>query len=1338
MRTRLALVSALLLAAPSIARAQDWDVGPSRPARPSRPSRPARPSRPTPPAPPPSPAANNERRDRAIEHLLDNLLRNPADASAALPALLRLVRDRDGDLDRLVADLRARADGPANAPPSTDPSPNPLGANLLLGEIHRQDGRLDEALARFRAAASRAPQDPAPHRAMGEILRQMDRVDEAATQLSEALSLTPQRAAQADLLRALMELSAARGDVAAARGHHTRLSALFPGSAAVRRELADALMTRRLYAEAAVEFQSLVRALAGDNRVLPPALRDLGRAQLRAGDADGALASFRRALSLSASDAGLRRELYDEITEVYTQRNDLAGWITRLQRDEPPSRERWMLLGRLLAEQGRTDDAIAATRRAVDLRPQDVDGHVALIQLLTQSARLDELLAARRRLVAAAPRNPQYVIDLADDLVRTGHRAEALQLLAQASARGGSDPEVHERLAQAYARMGDARLALRETELMARAAPEDPDALEALGERYLEQGDEARAMATWARIRDGARDRARGLAALAEVYARHDRVNEALLAYREALALRPDEVDWHKGAAVVQERARLLDGAIASWRRVIELARDQRELRREARARIVNLWLLQGRLPAMVESLERAFRATPPDLEAGRDLAEAYARMHREPEAEAILRALIASDAADVPSLVALERVRARGGDLDGAIEVLRRLARVDPRNAREWYQRIAQHALALHRDDEAIDAAAHAVQLNPDDAQGHLRLGELYRARGDTAPAVASLRRALALNDRLFPTYFQLADLHLGRNEPREAVDLYRRVIRLAQDDELVARAGRVAVQVAVASDAAQELERDLLAASAASPARVVLRRLLVDLYAALCRPLINVTRHGDPARAAQAREALARYGTRALKPLLDTLAEASSPQQRVAQEILGHLGNPGAAPALLALAERADAEIELRRASLRAAAAVADARALPRLVALMGAGDGPLASAAAWGVARIRTPAAAAALARALDPTHPSELRATAALGLAGTRDPAARAALLRALDAPGDDILRAAALLALGASGDPALLPRLRAARGGGFYLAAAALAALPAQRVRPELCADAVAPSLFASLAAPTLGVTLSDVAAAALVGCATGSAPIAQRVFDDPSRASSAYALFRAAVSSPLRDAAGLDAMRRFHAQVTSAARDAMALAEGQRRVLAALASRDAFPPLVRAVTDRAAFDAAREEVVAAVATRLAPLASSTDASTRRDALRVLGESPARAEALALIPRERDAPVAEAALSTLALAPEDRVADALDAQLAPSAPWSLRLAAVEALARSRATNSIGALARALREDPFAWVRAEAARGLRAHRDDASARAALTAAAQDADVAVRRAAAEALAP
>lgn len=1321
MRRALLLIAALL-AAPA-ARAQDWDVAPTRPSRPARPSRPTRPSRPATPrrAQPAPQAAVPDRRERAIEHLRDALLRNTADASAMLPALTRMIRERDGSLDALLTDLRARADA---APPSA-------AATFLLGELMRQEGRLEEALARLGAAATLSPEDPAPHRSLGELHRQMDHRAEAQRHLNDALRLTRDRTAQADILRALTALAVAGGDIAAARSHHARLTALFAGSVAVRRELADALMTQRQYREAVTEFEALSRALAGDNRVLPASLRDLGRAQLRAGDADAALVTLRRALRIVGGDVGVRRELYDEITEIYTQRNELDGWITELQTREPPSHEKWMLLGRLLAARGRTDEAIAATRRAVDLRPREIDGHIALIQLLTQAARLDELLVARRRLVAAAPRSPQYVTDLADDLLRTGRRAEALQLLAQASARAGGDSEVHERLAQAYARLGEPRLALRETELMARAAPDDPDALEALGERYLEQGDEGRAVNTWARIRDAARDRAHGLAALAEVYARHDRLNEALASFREAVALRDDQVDWHKGLAMVQERLRLLDPAIASWRRVLELASGQREVQREARGRIVNLWQVQGRLGAMVPSLERAFRGSPRDLEAGRDLAESLARLRRHDEAEAVLGELAVMDPGDVPTLVTLERVRAQRGDLDGAIEVLRRLVEADARNAREWYQRLAAHALALHRDEEALDAAAHAVRLNPDDANGHLRVGELYRARGNTASAIASLRRALALNDRLFPTYFQLADLHLGRDEPRDAIDLYRRVIRLAQDDELVARAGRTAVQLAVATESADELERDLLAASAASPARVVLRRLLVDLYRGLAHSHINALRFGDAEAVTRARAALARYGSRALKPLLDTLSEADSPQREPALELLGHLGNPGAAPALLTLVEREDAPLRLRRVALRAAAAVADARVLPRLVALITAPDGVMAGMSLWALARVDTPAARAALLRALADASRPQQQATSALLLTGRRDPALRAALLRVVDSSSNDLLRGAALLALGHSGDPVASSRATAITSSGYFLSAAGLALAPRSVPDPRRCAELVSPSLFSATPSPvSQGPALAQVAAAALASC--GDAPSSEAIrarIADPELASNPYQLFAALLGGPPGDEAGSAALQRFTPQIAAAAGAAMLVPATQAPVRRALLEPAAFPPLVA----RAAAEAlapARGAIISAVSPSLRAMATWPDERTRRDALRILasGDADARAAARALLATARGPTVAEAALAALRPA-----RDELDGwRLSRDAPWSLRLAEVEALSRGGGPSAVPPLARALRDDPNAWVRAAAAQGLREHAADAAARAALNAAASDPDPAVRDAA------
>lgn len=1269
-----------------------------------------------------------------IEHLLGVLLRGDDDNAVALPTLLRLVRERDGSLDGLTARLERLASGAAA---------EAAAATLVLGHILRQNVRLEEAITRYRRAAELAPSSSAPVLALADTERQMNRPSDALASYERALTLGVPADRQNDVLRAMLDLALAANDVTRARSYHQRLVARSGASLSVRRELGDALMTRRMFSDAATEFESVARALAGDNRVLPPVLRDLARAQMQADRLDEALATLNRALRIAGADAGVRRELYDDMTELRTRRHELDAWVRELS-EGTASVDRMMLLGRLHAEQGRFDQAIAAYRRAIALSPASVDAHVQLVQLLAQGARFEELLAARRRLVEVAPRNPAYVTDLADELVRAGRRAEALELLARASSRAGDDADLHERLAQVYARMGEPRLALRETELVARYDPSDPAALESLGERFMEAGDQTRAMATWARIRDGARDRARGAAALAEVYGRHDMPAQAIELYREAIALRPDELDFHKGLAVLEESARQFEPAIASWRRVIELARDDRDLRREARARIVNLWSLEGRLSIELPALERAFTATPPDLEAGRDLAEVYTRLRRFEDADRTLARLSTAAPGDVGTLAALERLRVQRGDLAGAIDALRRLVEADPRRAREGYQRLASHALALHRDAEAIEAAAHAVELSPDDASGHLRLGELYLAQGDAAQASAALRRAIALNDRLFPTYFVLADLYLARDEAREAVDLYRKVIRLCPDDEFVARAGRMAIQVAPAADAVADLERDLSSASVATPGRVVLRRLLVDLYAATSRPLIHTLRHGTPEAAAAARARLSGLGVRALKPLLDALSDSDAPRQRVALEILGHLGNPNATVGLLNVAE-GTASRDVRLGALRAAATLADPRALPRLVALARSDDSALATLAAWGVGHIRTPAATAALLPlAARGDHP-DAAAMATLMLSRTRSPAARATLLRALDAPTGAVTQAAAMLALGPVSDAAITRRLRALLVGPETTRAVAMAALGSLSTPDAAVVDDLARALFSPMIARFGGVEtpVRRVAARALVRLSTRGAQTSHDPLDDAEAASATAALI-GRVIDPQGDALdGSLALVTHRDAIARSAREALSTPQGIDRVLDALSTPDRVAPLTSEVATLSpeARDAARA-VVRAVTPALASLASHPDANVRRRVLRVLASSdaPEAAEALARAADDPDAAVAEAALSFLASREGQSPAtlSALTAQhLDLSAPWKTRLAAAAALGRSSSSEGAEALIRSLAADPLSIVRGAAARALARRASDPMVRAALERAArEDADATVRDLAARAL--
>jgi cellulose synthase operon protein C len=1310
--------------------AQDWDVGPARPSRPSRPSRPgiSRPAiqRPTAPTTPASPVTDTDRNQRTIQHLLSVLLGATDDNAVALPSLLRLVRERDGSLDVLIADLERRASSSGSDAP---------GASLLLGHIQRQNGHVEDALAHYQRAALHTS-SPAPFLALAECFRQLNRNTEAVAAYERALEFRSDH--RESTLRALIDLSIASNDVNHARSWHQRLVAISPQSASVRRELADALMTRRMFAEAVTEYHTLSRSLAGDNRVLAPVLRDLGRAQLQGGQLDEAVVTFRRALTIAGADAGVRRELLDDMTELRTRRNELADWIHELEQSTP-SWERAMLLGRLHAEQGRMDQAIASYRRASALRPADVDALVHLAQLLAQGAQLDALLAVRRRLAQVAPRNPTYVIELADGLIRNGRRAEALQTLARHSVLAGDDADMHERLAQVYARLGEQRLALRETELVARYDPSDPDALEALGERQLEQGDRVRALATWQRIRESARDRARGAAALAEVYARHDMAQQAIELYQEAIGLRPDELDFHKGLAVVEESLHQIDAAIASWRRVIELSRDHRELRREARTRIINLWNLQGRLEQRITALETAWGHTPPDLEAGRDLAEVYARLQRPEDSDRVLSRLVEADPNDIATLAALERTRTQRGDLAGAMDVLHRLVTVDTHHARDWYQRLAEHALALHRDAEAIENAARAVELNPDDASGHMRLGELYRASNDHAQAIVSFRRAIQLNDRLFSTYFQLADLYLAHNEAREALVLYRRVIRLAPDDDLVARAGRVAIQVAPATDTVEDLERDLASAAASAPTRQVFRKLMVDLYNVTCRPLIHTVRHGNPDAVVRARAQLVRLGVRALKPLLDTLSDDDPVRQRVALEVLGYLGNSNATTALLAVAE-GQASREVRVGALRAAASLGDVRALPRLLTLARDADVTLATLATWGVARIHSPTATVALLRLLGQVSRSEIAAMAALGLSRREGAGIRAALLRALESD-DHTLAAAAALSLGPMADAAITARLRVALLGSEWPRAIAFASLgavsPTEGVIHDLAAGLFSPMILRVTGAE---VGIRHVAARAMIRSTTHDEIPWQRVWDDAEYAASTSVMIARLLDPPdFVWQMSEEVLVRHRDAIVGAAIEAMTTPQGTERVLEALAVQGRFEPLNGdSPTVSAQSMAAVGALVDALVPSLMVAVEHPDKAVRKRALRILARSelPVVSSVLVRAVDDTDVTVSECALQLLAERTNTNTPlESLVNRLDVSTPWRLRLATVEALQSPTNPVVLEALVRTLSHDPLSIVRLAALRVLAPRQDIAFVRTAIEHAMNDDDEGVRTSAREA---
>src|SRR5262249_46080137 len=145
----------------------------------------------------------------------------------------------------------------------------------------------------------------------------------------------------------------------------------------------------------------------------------------------------------------------------------------------------------------------------------------------------------------------------------------------------------------------------------------------------------------------------------------HDMVAEALSALREAVQLEPGNGRYKKSLAIALERTASsmtnpnvrYGEARGLWEELLAGAGGDKLLAREARTPIVSLWGLTRELPSRVAPLQARFGQAKPDLEAGRLLAEVLRKLHRLPEAEAVLRKIIQHAPGDDESLLNLERV---------------------------------------------------------------------------------------------------------------------------------------------------------------------------------------------------------------------------------------------------------------------------------------------------------------------------------------------------------------------------------------------------------------------------------------------------------------------------------------------------------------------------------------------------------------------------------------------------------------------------------------------------------------------------------------------------------
>jgi tetratricopeptide (TPR) repeat protein len=337
---------------------------------------------------------------------------------------LGVALEHQGKVDEAVAEFRA----------AIRHQPDDARAHYILGDTLKGLGKFDEAIAEYRTAIRLQPDFAEAHNDLGAVLCDVKRDYPAAeAAFREAIRLNPDdKHASTNLGNAL----ASQGKLDEAMAAYREAIRLRPDAAEAHNRLGALLCYRkREYAAAEIEFRVVVR-LKPDNA---QAHYHLGNALNGQGKRDEAAAEFREAIRLKPDEFEFHVNLGIVLCDVkrdYPAAEAEFRAAIRLKPDFVPAH---FDLGVALVNQGKHDEAIAAWREAIRLKP-DAYVHYRLGTALMGQGELDQAAAAYHAALKLNPEFAEVLCNLGQVLQRQGDYAGAVAMLRKGHELGSRRP----------------------------------------------------------------------------------------------------------------------------------------------------------------------------------------------------------------------------------------------------------------------------------------------------------------------------------------------------------------------------------------------------------------------------------------------------------------------------------------------------------------------------------------------------------------------------------------------------------------------------------------------------------------------------------------------------------------------------------------------------------------------------------------------------------------------------------------------------------------------------------------------------------------------------------
>ena len=332
-------------------------------------------------------------------------------------------------------------------------------------------------------------------------------------------------------------------------------------------------------------------------------------------------------------------------------------------------------LGNALCEKGHHDEAIAAYRQAIALKPKSHATHNNLGNALRAKGRLDEAIAAYRQASRLKPDYPEAHNNLGIALSDQGCLDEAIASYRQAIVLRHQYPEAHSNLGNALRNQGRFDEAVTAYRQAIALQPNYAQAYYNLGNTLRDQGQLDEAMAAYRQAITLHPSYAEAHNNLGNVLRDQGQLDEALAAYRQAITLLPSYAEAHNNLGNVLRDQGQLDEAMAAYRQAIALKPNYPA----PYGNLGNVLKDQGQFDAAIAAFRQAIELKPDSPGAHSNLGNALRAKGNLDEALAAHRQAITCQPDFYAAHVNLGNILKDQGQLDEALAAYRTALELKP-----------------------------------------------------------------------------------------------------------------------------------------------------------------------------------------------------------------------------------------------------------------------------------------------------------------------------------------------------------------------------------------------------------------------------------------------------------------------------------------------------------------------------------------------------------------------------------------------------------------------------------------------------------------------------------